>query len=132
LILSEKIRSYRELKVWQEAENLFDMICEDCRKFPKNDSIVWTIKDQVIRSIGSIGANIAEGFARQTKKEFIQFLNISRGSTAESEVWVNRMKKQKLISDERYKIYEEKLTIAAKMINALISSLRRSQSTPTY
>ncbi|MBU1089588.1 four helix bundle protein, partial [Patescibacteria group bacterium] len=112
--MSEKIRSYRDLRVWQESENLFDMMCEDSAKFPKNDSIVWTIKDQVVRSIGSVGANIAEGFARQTKKEFIQFLNISRGSTAESEVWVNRMKKQKIISDERYKIYEEKLTAVAK------------------
>ncbi|MFH1546712.1 MAG: four helix bundle protein [Patescibacteria group bacterium] len=129
--MSEKIRSYRDLRVWQESENLFDMMCEDSAKFPKNDSIVWTIKDQVVRSIGSVGANIAEGFARQTKKEFIQFLNISRGSTAESEVWVNRMKKQKIISDERYKIYEEKLTAVAKMLNALIRSLRNSKPTPT-
>ena len=116
------IRSYRELDVWQMAEKLFGMICEDYRKLPKN-KIAWVIGDQAIRSVGSIGANIAEGFARKTKKEFIYFLNISRGSNAESEVWVERMKKQKFIDQERHKIYEEKFTRIAQMLNALIRSL---------
>lgn len=104
------------------------MVCDDCRNFPKNDSIGWVIRDQVLRSSGSIGANIAEGFARQTKKEFIQFLNIARGSLAETEVWITRMLREKFITEDRSKIYQEKLTIIAKMMNALIKSLYTSQS----
>lgn len=122
------IRSYRELEVWQIAEELFEMICEDYHKLPKN-KIAWVIGDQVIRSIGSIGANIAEGFARKTKKEFIYFLNISRGSNAESEVWTERMKRQKFITPERHKIYADKFTRVAQMLNALIRSLYQTENT---
>lgn len=123
--MNAKIRSYRELEVWQLAEELFGMICEDYRKLPKN-KIAWVIGDQAISSVGSIGANIAEGFARKTKKEFIYFLNVARGSNAESEVWIERMRKQKLITSERCKNYIEKFTRVAQMINALIRSLYRA------
>lgn len=126
--MTEKIRTYRELRVWQLSEELFDMVCDDYHKFPKN-AIAWTIGDQAIRSISSIGANIAEGFARQTKQEFIRFLNISRGSTTESEVWIERMRKQKLISEDRAEAYKAKLTSVAKMLNALLRSLRNSNKT---
>ncbi|MFH1375677.1 MAG: four helix bundle protein [Patescibacteria group bacterium] len=123
--MNAKIRSYRELEVWQLAEELFGMICEDYRKLPKN-KIAWVIGDQAISSVGSIGANIAEGFARKTKKEFIYFLNVARGSNAESEVWIERMRKQKLITSERCKNYIEKFTRVAQMINALIRSPYRA------
>lgn len=129
--MNDKIRTYRDLKVWQVSEELFDMICDDYRSFPKN-RIAWVIGDQVIRSISSIGANIAEGFARQTKQEFIQFLNIARGSVSESEVWIERARKQKLISEDRAKIYKEKLFLTTKMLNAFMRSLRISKTVLTY
>lgn len=68
------IRSYRELKVWEAVEEVFGMVCEDVKKFP-NNRIAWTIADQVVRSSGSIGANIAEGFSRKTKNEIIRFFD---------------------------------------------------------
>ena len=121
------VRSYRELEVWQLAEEVFRMVCEDLKKFPQN-RVAWTVGDQFIRSAGSIGANIAEGFNRQTKKDIIHFFIMSRGSAAESEVWSIRSESQKLISRERLKIYLEKLLRIRKMINSFCSKLRNSKT----
>ena len=121
------VKDYRDLKVWQKAEEVFRMVCEDIKKFPQN-RVAWTISDQLIRSVGSIGANIAEGFNRKTKKDIIHFFIITRSSAAESEVWSIRAESQKLISNDRLEIYLEKLLAIRKMINAFNSGLRSSPS----
>ncbi|MFH1546098.1 MAG: four helix bundle protein [Patescibacteria group bacterium] len=122
------IRSYRELKVWEAAEEVFGMVCEDVKKFP-NNRVVWIIADQVVRSSGSIGANIAEGFSRKTKNDIIRFFIIARGSASETEVWLIRAEKQKFISFERLKNCLEKLLNIQKMINSFNSKLRQSERT---
>ncbi len=108
------------------AEEVFKTVCEDLHKFPQN-RVAWTIGDQLIRSVGSIGANIAEGFNRQTKKDIIHFFIIARGSAAESEVWLLRSREQKLISDERVENLLAKLFRIRKMINSFCAKLRQSK-----
>ncbi|MFA6458710.1 MAG: four helix bundle protein [Patescibacteria group bacterium] len=122
------VYDYRELKVWQAAEDVFEMVCDDVKEFPKN-KIAWIIEDQIVRSSGSIGANIAEGFSRKTKNDIIHFFIIARGSAAETEVWILRAEKQKLISALRREKYFQKLNEIKKMINSFNCKLRNSTCT---
>ncbi|MCX6357147.1 MAG: four helix bundle protein [Candidatus Aureabacteria bacterium] len=99
------------------------MVYEDISKWP-NNRVSNSICYQLLRSAGSIGANIAEGYGRGTPGEFEQFLRYSRGSAAETDNWLCNASKAGLITDSRYREYESIFTEINKMIGAFISKLR--------
>ena len=77
------IRTHRDLDVWKEGIELVVKIYEIVQNFPKEEK--YGLVDQIKRSAISIPSNIAEGAARNSKKEFLQFLHISLGSVSELE-----------------------------------------------
>lgn len=117
------IKNFSELEVWKIADALFEMIIVDAEKFPKT-TVGKIIADQIIRAIGSISANIAEGAGRGGKKEFIRFLIIARGSLTESQNWLIKARKMDWISDNQFKIYMGKLADLRMKMNGLIGKLR--------
>ncbi len=112
---------YEQLNVWQESMNLVTEVYTIVKKLPKEE--LFSLSDQLRRSAVSIPSNIAEGSSRNSKKEFIQFLYIALGSLCELEtqlkICINIGYLQNL---ENIFIQTEKIK---KMINALISSLKR-------
>ena len=76
-----KIQSYRDLKVWQEAVNLAEICYRFTKTFPKEE--LYGMTTQIRRASVSIAANIAEGYGRKTRGEYIQFLYIAQGSLKE-------------------------------------------------
>ena len=79
----ERSRSYRDLIVWKKSIDLVGGIYSFTRSFPKEE--MYGITSQTHRAGISIPANIAEGQARNTRGEFLQFLGIGQGSLAELE-----------------------------------------------
>lgn len=79
-----------------------------------------TIGDQFVRSIDSIGANIAEGFGRFHKKDKIKFYYNARGSVYESLHWLDLTFERKLITKEQYNYLLNKLKALPMEINYLI------------
>ena len=81
--MSGKVKSYRDLLIWQKSIEMVKKIYELVRKFPKEET--YLLGDQLKRAAISIPSNIAEGQgqARQHTPEFKQFLYISLGSLAE-------------------------------------------------
>ena len=92
-------KNYKDLRIWQLSEEIFEMICEDIKKWPKN-IIVNAITYQLIESGGSMGSNLAEGYGRGGPREFEQFTRIARGSMAESDSWLYKAMRQNLIKKE--------------------------------
>lgn len=117
------IKSYKEIKIWQKGDLVFDMVCEDVERWP-NTKVANIISYQVLKSSGSISANVAEGYGRGTPGEFEQFLRYSRGSSAETDNWLYKAKKRNLISEKRYGQYESLLEEINKMIGSFIRKLR--------
>lgn len=77
-----KITRFEELECWKEARVLVGLVYKIIRtdeKFFKD----YKLRDQVTSAAVSVMSNIAEGFSRQTNKEFIQFLYISKSSASE-------------------------------------------------
>lgn len=76
------IQRFEDIVAWQKGRELVDKVykltSED--KFSRD----FVLKDQIRRAAISIMSNIAEGYARQTNREFIQFLYIARGSASET------------------------------------------------
>ena len=75
------IKSFEELPVWKDARKFANKIYNLTKKFPKEENYGLTL--QITRATVSIGSNIAEGFDRYSKKDFIKFLIIARGSISE-------------------------------------------------
>lgn len=76
------IRKFEDLEIWREARTLSKIVFQLTQKGTfKND---FKLRDQVRGSSGSIMDNIDEGFERNGKGEFIQFLSIAKGSCGET------------------------------------------------
>jgi four helix bundle protein len=74
---------YKKLIVWQKADELAREVYIKTKSFPKEE--MYGITSQLRRAALSIPINIVEGYARQSKKEFKNFLSIALGSLAETE-----------------------------------------------
>jgi len=118
-----EIKDFTDLIIWQKADLMFDMIVDDIKKWPK-DKVSWIIADQVIRSIGSISANIAEGYGCGSKKEYARCLIIARKENCESINWLLKAKKRNFITEKRFTEYYFLSEEIKKMINSIINKLR--------
>jgi four helix bundle protein len=80
---SNNFKTHKDLDVWKNAMEFAEKTYLLTGKFPKEEQFGLT--SQLRRSVVSISSNIAEGSARSSRKEFLQFLYISLGSLAEAE-----------------------------------------------
>ncbi len=116
------MKVHRSLKVWQKSIDLTVQIYALSEKFPRGEE--YGLKSQVRRAAVSIPSNIAEGAARQTKKEFTQFLYIAAGSASEIDTQVElALRLGYLKANEIEKITQD-LEQVSKMIFGLIKSQR--------
>jgi four helix bundle protein len=116
-------KPHKKLDVWKEAVSLVVVIYELTEKFPKSEA--FGLSNQIKRAVLSIAANIAEGAARQTKREFLQYLYVARGSLSEVDTFVEIAKKLGYVSEERVIEIERKMMRVDKMLTGLIQFLRK-------
>jgi len=114
--------SYQGLLVWQKSMELTALIYKLVKKLPKEE--LFSLSDQMRRASVSISCNIAEGQDRHTKKEFIQFLTISRGSKAELETQLLICVKVGYIDESDILEAMNLLTEIGKMLTSLINKLK--------
>ena len=119
----DKNKNYKDLIIWQKADLVFDMVCEDIKRWSDN-KIANSIAYHLLDCAGSISANIAEGYGRGMPGEFEQFLRYSRGSSAQTDNWLFKAKKQSLITQQRYNQYTGLLTEINKMTGSFMHKLR--------
>ncbi len=81
--MEKKITGFRDLTVWQRAYALTLDLYRVTKKFPKDEAFGMT--SQIRRAAVSVPANIAEGYERHHRKEYLQFLFVAKGSLGELE-----------------------------------------------
>jgi four helix bundle protein len=116
------VRRFEGLVVWQKARVLTNEIYKITRKpeFSKD----LGLKDQIQRASVSIMSNIAEGFERGSKEEFIQFLYISRGSCGEVRTQLYVAKDQNYITEEGFQKLQKLAVEVSRLIYYLIESVK--------
>lgn len=77
------LQSFRELRVWQKAVEFTELVYRETANLPREER--YGITSQMRRAAVSIPANIAEGYQRKNRREYLQFLHIADGSAAEVE-----------------------------------------------
>jgi four helix bundle protein len=117
------LNSYKELIVWQKSFVLAKEIYHLVGLFPRTE--LYGLTDQIKRAAVSIPSNIAEGFARKSRKEYSQFICIAFGSGAELETQILLAKDLKLAPAESFQNSLETLDEVMRMLNVLLGKLRQ-------
>jgi len=119
--VGKQIRSYKDLIVYQKAYQLSLNIYRVTESFPKVE--VYGMVSQMRRSAMSIPANIAEGYRRGHRKEYIQFLRIAQGSCGELETFMSMSKDLGFITEKDFEGLDTAQDEISRLLQALISSL---------
>jgi four helix bundle protein len=119
----EKIKSFNDLRVWEEAHRLTLGIYSLTKGFPKEE--MFGITSQIRRAAASIPTNIAEGSGRYSTKEFIQFLITARSSLEELKYLLLLSGDLNYITEEKFNEIYKSTELIGKMLNKLITSLRK-------
>ena len=121
-----KNRGYQQLRVWQDAVELYALSWRVFRRFPFE---LKRVASQAIASSDSVHRNIAEGYCRRSLREYLQFLNISLGSLGESVSGFHAYRKAEQITEEDYKALNDLSFRLENGLLKLVESLERKQET---
>ena len=117
-----KILSYRDLEVWENGVKLAKDIYRLTEAFPNHE--LYALTSQLRRASVSVPSNIAEGFVRNSTKEFIYFLFISLGSLAEIETQIEIAIELKYTNIAKTEELKNFIQVLMKQIRTLINSLK--------
>jgi four helix bundle protein len=116
------VSSYRQLKVWQLGIQLTKLTYRLTKAFPKDE--LYGLTNQMRRAAVSIPANIAEGHARDSTKEFLHFISIALGSLAEHETMIALAKELEYSDSAAVAALLENTDEEGKMLHGLQKTLK--------
>ena len=119
-----KVKSYKDLNIWEKGIEIVDHVYEITEKFPKKE--LYALVSQMQRSAIGIPSNIAEGFARGHTAEYRQFLRMALGSCAELETQLIIAHRRNYTTQIEILSIQEDLDHESRMIMNLIKSLNKN------
>ena len=120
-----KIKHFTDLEVWRRSHRLFLDLLEDIKRFSKNE-VTRIIVNQMVRSVGSISANISEGFNSKSTKQYLNYLDIAKRTTGESENWYYKVRDAGLLENDIAEKRVAECIEISKMLQGLMNSLVRT------
>ena len=115
------MEGFQRLQTWQKAYDLALEIYKVTKDFPQHEQ--YGLISQVRRAAVSVSANIAEGYERQFRKEYLQYLNIAKGSLGEVETYLLFSRDLHYVNNEQYNVLANKRQEVGKLLRGLIKSL---------
>lgn len=119
-----KINSYRDLLVWQKAMDLAENCYLETKSFPREE--LYGLSSQIRRSGASVPANIAEGYGRESRGAYVQFLKNAQGSLKELETHVILSRRVGLTTPEAEGAILTRADELGRMLRGLIRSIEKS------
>jgi four helix bundle protein len=117
------MKSYKDLTAYQKAYDLALRVYKATKNYPREE--IYGLVSQLRRSAVSLPCNIAEGYRRRSRKEYIQFLHIALGSCSELEILLVLSRDLRFLDEseakELYSLQEE----SSRLLYGLIASLTR-------
>lgn len=113
------MKTHKDLEVWKKAIQFVTIIYEITQNFPKEE--MYTLSSQMRRAAISIPSNIAEGAARKSNKEYVQFLYIALGSSVELDTQLIISYNLGYVNDKKIITLQQELGEIGKMLNGLIN-----------
>ncbi|RLC13309.1 MAG: four helix bundle protein [Deltaproteobacteria bacterium] len=118
------MKSFRELKVWKKAYDLCLEIFRITKKFPREERYVLSY--QMRKSALSIPSNIAEGYGRKTRADYIRILYIAYGSACELDTQISLSGDLNYIQETELENIKKEISEVGIMLRALIRALKKT------
>lgn len=118
---ASETKGFRQLVAWQKAYGLTLAIYALTKNFPKEET--YGLVSQIQRAAVSVPGNIAEGYERQHRKEYVQFLYIAKGSLGEIETYLMLGRDLGYIDEARYQEIRIMREEAGRVLAGLLKSL---------
>jgi len=125
-LIESVVTNYRDLQVWRKALDWAEAIYRATSRWPRDER--FGLISQVRRSALSVASNIAEGAARRTTGEFLQFVGIAQGSLAEAETQLLLAQRLGYLAKGDASALLGAGTEISRMLAGLASSLRRRKN----
>jgi four helix bundle protein len=122
-----KIRSHRDLEVWQRAMDLADFCYDITENFPKRE--IYGLAAQIRSAAVSVVANIAEGHGRHHTGDYLHHLSYSVGSLMELDTEVRLGQRRKYLPEGAFERFVEFFAEVSTKLRALTASLKRHLAT---
>jgi len=116
------MRDYTKIVAWQKADDLTVAVYAATKNFPKDE--VYALTSQLRRAAYSVPANIVEGAARESKKDYCHFLVIARGSLAETGYFIHLAYRLSYLTADQHRHLTEQTDEAARTLAGLIKAVQ--------
>lgn len=116
------MQNFRNIKVWERAHSLTLAVYMASQSFPSDER--YGLTSQLRRAVASIPTNIAEGSARQSDREFANFVNIAMGSASETEYLLLLSRDLAYLDVTRHQELQSAIEEVKRMLTALQRTLR--------
>ena len=117
------MRDYTKIEAWKLADDLAVAIYECTRSFPKEET--FGLSSQVRRAACSVPANIVEGSARESKKDYLHFLYISRGSLSETQYFIHLARRLQFLSEPEAELFISQTKRVFACLHGLIRAVEK-------
>ncbi len=124
--MDQRIESYRDLRVWQSAMLIAEVCYRATNNFPKEE--MFGLTSQMRRAATSVAANIAEGYGRENRGSFVQFLRMAQGSLKELETHILLARRVGFLGQNEEIDLLARCEESGKMLRALIRTVQRKQA----
>ena len=115
-------KGYHRLLIWQAANEFVLSIYTTTKGFPKDE--IFGLTSQLRRATVSVAANIVEGHSKQSKKDFLRYLDIAKGSLCECEYYLELCCDLGFFNETEYNVLEEKRARVGYLIYKFSNSIR--------
>ena len=120
------LKSYRDLEAWKRALLLIAEVYRTTRRLPSEERFGLT--SQMRRAAVSVASNIAEGYGRSTRGEYLNHLSIARGSLYELESLCGVCQELSLLTSKDLTTVAKHLVHARRLLRRLIEALRKRKA----
>ncbi len=116
--------TFRDLKIWQKSMKLVSNIYTETQNFPKEE--IYGLTSQIRRASISIPSNIAEGYGREGKNDYLKFLNIAISSLFELQTQLEIGKNLDFLKEENFNLLFEDTREIERMLSSFIKTIKAS------
>lgn len=120
------MRDYTKIKAFTMADDLTVSIYQVTKSFPKEE--IYGLTSQLRRAASSVAANIAEGSARESRKDYLHFLYIARGSLTETQYFVHLARRLGYIRNDVYGALATRIKSTFALLHGLIEAIQKDSN----
>ncbi len=117
------MRDYTKIEAWRLADDLTVAVYERTRSFPREE--LYGLTSQLRRASYSVPANIVEGASRESKKDYLHFLYIVRGSLSETQYFIHLAKRLLYLSPEDADALARQTKVTFACLHGLIGPVEK-------